>query len=79
MKDFDIVYLKEDLPFEEIKGNLWLHDKVPKEGIKKGTEGAIVEIYTKPSLTYEVEFYNDKGKEIGLLTLEPHQIELRPL
>ena len=45
-----------------------------KERVLKGDMGTIVEIYTRPSLAYEVEFVNPSGETRALLTLAPHQI-----
>lgn len=44
-----------------------------KEGVLKGDMGTIVEIYTRPSLAYEVEFVNPNGETRALLTLMPNQ------
>ncbi len=44
------------------------------EHVLKGDVGTIVEIYTRPSLAYEVEFVNPNGETRALLTLTPHQV-----
>jgi hypothetical protein len=49
-------------------------DNFKKEHVLKGDVGTIVEIYTRPSLAYEVEFVNPNGETRALLTLAPHQI-----
>ncbi len=39
-----------------------------------GDLGTIVEIYTEPTLVYEVEFVNPDGTTRALLTLAPNQV-----
>ena len=52
---------------------------VPDQKILAGDIGTIVEVYTKPTLAYEVEFVNADGTTRALLTLAPNQIrELAP-
>ena len=50
-----------------------LSEKVPK-----GTGGAVVFIYTEPSLAYEVEFVDDEGYTLALLTLKGEDISKLP-
>ena len=45
-----------------------------QDHVLKGDVGTIVEIYTRPSLAYEVEFVNPNGETRALLTLAPHQV-----
>lgn len=59
-KLFDVVKLKED---------------IPQYNLKKGERGAIIHVFTKPDVAYEVEFVNDDGKQKAELVLEPSQIE----
>ncbi|MBI5051991.1 MAG: DUF4926 domain-containing protein [Chloroflexi bacterium] len=47
---------------------------VPDQKILAGDLGTIVEVYTKPTLAYEVEFVNPNGTTRALLTLAPDQI-----
>jgi len=75
-KEFDIVILKEDIAYEGLKKTHKMCDEIPLEGIKKGTRGVIVHIFSSPSEAYIVEFFDAKGKEIEEICLEPHQIEL---
>ena len=56
---FDAVALIQDLPSEELHA---------------GMVGAIVDVYTKPTPAYEVEFSDAYGKSIALLALLPEQI-----
>ena len=46
----------------------------PEHKVLAGDLGAIVEIYTTPSLAYEVEFVNPDGSTRALLTLAPFQV-----
>ena len=46
------------------------------ENVLKGCIGTIVLVYQKPSLAYEVEFFDNKGDTIELLTIQPNDIEL---
>jgi hypothetical protein len=50
--------------------------EVPKEGLKKGAIGTIIETFTEPAPAYLVEFHDAEGFVIGIVTLEPSQIEL---
>ena len=47
---------------------------VHDQKILAGDLGTIVEVYTKPTLAYEVEFVNTDGTARALLTLAPDQI-----
>lgn len=58
-EEFETVVLAEDLP---------------DEGLTKGMLGAIVLIHEKPNLAYMVEFVDDEGRTIAMLSLLPEQI-----
>jgi hypothetical protein len=58
MKLFDVVELIDD---------------VASDGLSAGMIGTIVDEYTDP-LAYEVEFVNESGKTIALVTLRPEQL-----
>ena len=45
--------------------------------VKLGCVGTIVMVYDNPSLAYEVEFFNDNGDTIELLTVEPDDLRLK--
>jgi hypothetical protein len=45
------------------------------KSVLKGCIGTIVLIYQKPSLAYEVEFVNNRGETLELLTVQPTDIE----
>jgi hypothetical protein len=42
-----------------------------------GCIGTIVMVYHKPSLAYEVEFFNNQGDTIDLLTVLPDDIIMK--
>jgi Domain of unknown function (DUF4926) len=46
----------------------------PDHRVLAGDLGTVVEIYTQPSLAYEVEFVNPDGYTRALLTLSPGQV-----
>ncbi len=48
-----------------------------EQQVLAGDLGTIVEIYSEPTLAYEVEFVNPDGTTRALLTLTPNQV--RPL
>jgi len=50
------------------------HD-IQEHGLKKGTQGAIVHCYDDQQ-AYEVEFVNDTGETLALLTLKKTDIQL---
>jgi len=47
---------------------------IPDHKILAGDLGTIVEVYTRPTLAYEVEFVNVDGSTRALVTLAPDQI-----
>ena len=47
---------------------------LPDHHVLAGDLGAVVEVYTSPSLAYEVEFVNPEGSTRALLTLAPGQV-----
>jgi hypothetical protein len=49
---------------------------MPKEGIAAGTTGTIVDLYADGEV--EVEFANERGETLAMLTFAPDQIQLRP-
>jgi hypothetical protein len=48
----------------------------PDHNVLAGDLGAIVEVYTHPSLAYDVEFVNPDGSTRALLTLVPEQVRV---
>ena len=47
---------------------------LPVEHVLAGDLGTVVEVYTDPTLAYEVEFVNPDGSTRALLTLIPNQV-----
>lgn len=47
---------------------------LPEHKVLAGDLGAVVDVYTAPSLAYEVEFVNPDGSTRTLLTLAPSQV-----
>jgi len=48
---------------------------LPDEGLSAGAVGAVVHVFEKPSLAYEVEFADEDGRTIAQLPLTPGQIQ----
>lgn len=61
-------------PKFELLETVIVTDNFKAEHVLRGDVGTIVEIYTRPSLAYEVEFVNPNGETRALLTLAPKQI-----
>ena len=57
---FDVVILNADLP---------------DEGLVKGMTGAIIDVYSSPSMAYEVEFCDQQGRTIACVALAPEQLQ----
>ncbi|MDR7345462.1 hypothetical protein J2X14_003909 [Pantoea alhagi] len=57
--------------YDVVKAKRELSDKV-----LQGTRGAIVLVYEDPVLGYEVEFVDNKGDSLSVLTVCPNDIEL---
>jgi hypothetical protein len=66
-----------------VGGNVELYDTVrllvdlPEEGLAAGAIGAVVHVFDKPNLAYEVEFTDGNGRTIAQIPLPPDQ--LRPI
>lgn len=60
---FDVVILNADLP---------------EQRLVKGMTGAIIDVYSSPSVAYEVEFCDQQGRTIASLALTPEQLQLKP-
>ncbi|MDU4128448.1 DUF4926 domain-containing protein [Pantoea sp.] len=50
--------------------------KVLSDSIVVGCKGAVVMVYTEPTLGYEVEFVDADGETLDVLTVYPDDIEL---
>jgi len=46
----------------------------PEHQVLAGDVGAVVEVYARPDLAYDVEFVNPDGTTRALLTLAPDQV-----
>jgi hypothetical protein len=51
-------------------------EEMPKEELRAGMRGTVVDIHRSPCLAYEVEFCDDQGRTIALVALLPSQVEL---
>jgi hypothetical protein len=49
---------------------------LPQIGLARGALGAVVMVFTRPRLAYEVEFVGRNGETHALTTLLPKQISL---
>ncbi len=52
-----------------------LQQDFPNLSLFRGSTGTIVDAYIDPHEAYEVEFCDDRGVTIALLTLKPEQLE----
>jgi hypothetical protein len=54
-----------------------LREDVVEDGVAmaRGSRGAIIDVYSKPSEAYEVEFVDENGNVLAQLTLSPSQIQ----
>jgi hypothetical protein len=52
-----------------------LIDDRPNDGLKAGTLGTVVDVFDAPRRAFEVEFVDDDGATIALLTLTPDEVE----
>jgi hypothetical protein len=46
----------------------------PEEGIREGQVGTVVHVFTDPSEAYLVEFANENGETIAMVTSEPRKL-----
>jgi hypothetical protein len=51
----------------------------PEDGIRAGQVGTVVHVFTEPSEAYLVEFANEKGETIAMVTAEPQKLAQQPL
>jgi hypothetical protein len=49
---------------------------LPDHGIRAGQVGTIVHIHTRPNVAYEVEFADDDGETLAMVTLLESQINV---
>lgn len=62
-KDYDVVALKHDLP---------------SENLRAGDTGTVLMVYSASPPTYEVEFTDEDGATLSLLTLEGETLIAAP-
>jgi Domain of unknown function (DUF4926) len=55
---------------------VWLCEPLPQIGLSRGALGAVVMVFTRPRLAYEVEFVDEDGTTRALTTLLPKQLLL---
>ena len=53
---------------------VYLSEPLIQLGLPRGAVGAVVMVFTRPRLAYEVEFVDEDGKTRALATLTPEQI-----
>jgi Domain of unknown function (DUF4926) len=53
---------------------VYLREPLPDCGLEPGAIGAVVMVFTRPRLAYEVEFVGTAGETRALATLQPEQI-----
>lgn len=53
-----------------------LGEPLPEHHLPAGTQGTIVETFTKPDRAYLVEFTNDQGETVAEVVLRPHQFSV---
>lgn len=46
----------------------------PDDGLNAGAIGTIVDVFKKPNVAYEVEFCDEDGRTIVMLTLLPAEL-----
>jgi hypothetical protein len=51
-----------------------LVDDLPAEGLVAGTVGTVVHIHDHPGRAYEVEFSDEHGRTLTVITLHPRQV-----
>ncbi|MCR9003592.1 DUF4926 domain-containing protein [Rahnella perminowiae] len=51
---------------------------MPDKGLTKGMIGTVVDVYSTPSLAYEVEFCDQQGRTIVSLALAPERLQYKP-
>ncbi len=49
-------------------------DAIPEHGLPAGAVGTVLEVFDKPTRAYEVEFANEDGETIAMVTLTPAQV-----
>ncbi|MBU9847142.1 DUF4926 domain-containing protein [Rahnella ecdela] len=55
-----------------------LVNDMPDKGLTRGMIGTIVDVYSTPSLAYEVEFCDQQGRTIVSIALAPERLQNKP-
>ena len=55
---------------------VYLREPLPQIGLSRGAVGAVVMVFTRPRLAYEVKFVGEDGATRALTTLLPKQISV---
>ncbi len=51
----------------------------PEDGIRAGQAGTVVHVFTEPSEAYLVEFANENGETLAMVTAEPQALARQDL
>lgn len=51
-----------------------LRRAMPQHGLVRGQAGVVVHVFEQPNRAYEVEFCNEEGETLALLTLQADDI-----
>lgn len=51
-----------------------LREALPEELLPAGAVGAIVHVFDRPQLAYEVEFTDEEGRTLSSVALTPNQV-----
>ena len=55
---------------------VYLREPLPQIGLAPGAQGAVVMVFTRPRLAYEVEFVGENGETRAPTTLLPKQLSV---
>ncbi|MGK5740217.1 DUF4926 domain-containing protein [Micromonospora sp. URMC 103] len=58
----------------ELYDVLELREDIPSERLPAGAAGTVVHIFSGPSAAYEVEFADDDGRTVTIVTLRADQV-----
>ena len=73
-KEFDKVKLKQDRP--KVQEPAFTQLKEPR-AVRVTDPGVVMLVYDVPDPGYEVEFFNEEGETLDVITLQEDEIELR--
>ncbi|GIV96375.1 MAG: hypothetical protein KatS3mg057_1032 [Herpetosiphonaceae bacterium] len=75
-KEYEVVKLKRNIPLEEllkISGAIIKH--IPPGGLNMGAQGTIVMVYPGSPPGFDVEFVDEEGYTVAILTLKEDDLE----